>query len=438
MKVIISNQSKIGNPSEVKVTNNNNVGRVTFGKVVRPAEVAIGLAVDLNKNGSVDGSVITYLANTDTYILRLPSQDGVNAYAQANAAYTQANLAYNAANVGSSLAYNQANAAYDAANTKLSSSGGTISGDLAITGNLVVSGNATQINVTNLNITDSILYLAANNETSDAVDIGFIGGKRTSGIYSHTGLIRHAADQKYYLFDNYLPEPENNVVNVSSTTLATLKANIEAQSITINNVAVATTTDVNLKVSKSGDTVTGKLTLTAANTALEVTNNVIIGASGSLGIGTSTPRANLEVTGNAIISQGLETSTLKANSANISGNIAAGKMISLNDIYQIYANTFQVATNSPVQVDKFSASAFGTVKYIIQMSSIEGIHSTEILGMQNGAETFATEYATLVSGPLLGYFNFYLFGTDVILEFEPDNPNNDIIDFRLIRYGLTN
>lgn len=438
MKVIISNQSKIGNPSEVKVTNNNNVGRVTFGKVVRPAEVAIGLAVDLNKNGSVDGSVITYLANTDTYILRLPSQDGANAYAQANAAYTQANLAYNAANVGSSLAYNQANAAYDAANTKLSSSGGTISGDLAITGNLVVSGNATQINVTNLNITDSILYLAANNETSDAVDIGFIGGKRTSGIYSHTGLIRHAADQKYYLFDNYLPEPENNVVNVSSTTLATLKANIEAQSITINNVAVATTTDVNLKVSKSGDTVTGKLTLTAANTALEVTNNVIIGASGSLGIGTSTPRANLEVTGNAIISQGLETSTLKANSANISGNIAAGKMISLNDIYQIYANTFQVATNSPVQVDKFSASAFGTVKYIIQMSSIEGIHSTEILGMQNGAETFATEYATLVSGPLLGYFNFYLFGTDVILEFEPDNPNNDIIDFRLIRYGLTN
>ena len=438
MKVIISNQSKIGNPSEVKVTNNNNVGRVTFGKVVRPAEVAIGLAVDLNKNGSVDGSVITYLANTDTYILRLPSQDGANAYAQANAAYTQANLAYNAANVGSSLAYNQANAAYNAANTKLSSSGGTISGDLAITGNLVVSGNATQINVTNLNITDSILYLAANNETSDAVDIGFIGGKRTSGIYSHTGLIRHAADQKYYLFDNYLPEPENNVVNVSSTTLATLKANIEAQSITINNVAVATTTDVNLKVSKSGDTVTGKLTLTAANTALEVTNNVIIGASGSLGIGTSTPRANLEVTGNAIISQGLETSTLKANSANISGNIAAGKMISLTDIYQIYANTFQVATNSPVQVDKFSASAFGTVKYIIQMSSIEGIHSTEILGMQNGAETFATEYATLVSGPLLGYFNFYLFGTDVILEFEPDNPNNDIIDFRLIRYGLTN
>jgi hypothetical protein len=58
------------------------------------------------------------------------------AYSVANSAFSQANLAYGVAN----SAFAQANLAFDKANSSLSSSGGTISGDLIITGNANVAG----------------------------------------------------------------------------------------------------------------------------------------------------------------------------------------------------------------------------------------------------------------------------------------------------------
>jgi hypothetical protein len=58
------------------------------------------------------------------------------AYGVANSAFSQANLAYGVAN----SAFAQANLAFNKANSSLSSSGGTISGDLIITGNANVAG----------------------------------------------------------------------------------------------------------------------------------------------------------------------------------------------------------------------------------------------------------------------------------------------------------
>lgn len=68
------------------------------------------------------------------------------AYGQANTAYAQANAAYaqaNTANNTAAGAYAQANAAYAQANSKFSSSGGTINGDVLITGNLTANGVVT-------------------------------------------------------------------------------------------------------------------------------------------------------------------------------------------------------------------------------------------------------------------------------------------------------
>ncbi len=65
------------------------------------------------------------------------------AYDQANTARDQANTARTQAN----SAYAQANSAYSDANTRLSASGGTLAGDLIITGNLTVSGNSTTLNI---------------------------------------------------------------------------------------------------------------------------------------------------------------------------------------------------------------------------------------------------------------------------------------------------
>ncbi len=167
-----------------------------------------------------------------------------DAYGQANTARTVGNNAYAQANTArdtANAAYGQANNAYAEANLKLNLTGGTISGDLDVTGNLNVSGNTVYHNVTTYSISDPLIYLASNNEISDVVDIGFMGGKNNAGVYAHTGLVRHAADDKWYLFDGLAEEGHaNNVLDVANTYLATLRANLEANSITLMGNVVAT------------------------------------------------------------------------------------------------------------------------------------------------------------------------------------------------------
>ena len=225
----------------------------------------------------------TYIQDATITLTQLAS----NVTDKSNASYDQANTARDTAN-----------SAYGAANLKLNIAGGTISGDLTVSGNLYLSNNATMINVSSMNITDPLIYLASNNDTSDAIDIGFVGGANTSGTYGHTGLVRHAADAFYYLFDKYVPEPTNNVIDVSVAKLATLRANINANSLIVQgnaNITGYTTTTLKstkeflvwntntstantIDVSNSNwfrHTLTGNTTLTFANTTSNGTSQLI-------------------------------------------------------------------------------------------------------------------------------------------------------------------
>jgi len=167
------------------------------------------------------------------------------ALGRADSAFAQANLAFDAANnvapqiqptrdVANS-AFAQANLAYAAANSKLSSSGGTVSGDLAVTGNLTISGNTTTLNVSSLKVTDSIIQLGVDNQ-SDLVDIGFLGHYANTPN-NHTGLVRKYTDGVYYLFDSWKPGTEpTNIVDIANTRVATLSANIITNVIAIRGL----------------------------------------------------------------------------------------------------------------------------------------------------------------------------------------------------------
>jgi len=197
--------------------------------------------------------------NTATTNAATADQRAVTSGSYANSAYgaantadqravtsgSYANSAYGAANTADQSAVTSgvyANSAYSTANNKLNSTGGTVSGDLNITGNLTVLGNATTISVSNIKLDDPLIQLAANNETSDALDIGFLGHySDDSGTNQrHTGLFRDATDGKYYLFYNYL-DPSfdtgspNNVIDIanSSFRIANLTANIITDTITV-------------------------------------------------------------------------------------------------------------------------------------------------------------------------------------------------------------
>lgn len=104
-----------------------------------------------------------------------------------------------------------------------------ITSDLQVTGNLTVQGNTQYLNTTSLNIADPLIYLAANNYTSDLVDIGFAGNYFDGTTSRHTGLFRHAANNTMYAFYNYTPEPgDSNVIDPTHASFRTsnLVANI--------------------------------------------------------------------------------------------------------------------------------------------------------------------------------------------------------------------
>ena len=133
-------------------------------------------------------------------------------------------------------------------------SSATIGQNLTITGNLVVNGTTTTVNTEELKVTDPIIHLGLDNTSTDAVDIGFIG-VYNNGAKRHAGLVRHAADDEFYLFKGYTPEASANVVDIThgSFAVATLNANVIGN--LTGNADTATTLATSRKISISGDVV---------------------------------------------------------------------------------------------------------------------------------------------------------------------------------------
>ena len=169
------------------------------------------------------------------------------AFAAANSAGVYANGAFAAANneagvnatqnTNITTAQNTATAAFIRANNSLdANNGGTIAGNLSITGNLSVLGNTFTVSSSQIVANDSLIILGNGNFTSDILDIGF-AGHYNDGANAHTGLIRDAGSKEYQLFEGYTAEigSNNNIdINNASFRIATLRANLKSQSITLN------------------------------------------------------------------------------------------------------------------------------------------------------------------------------------------------------------
>jgi len=158
----------------------------------------------------------------------------------------------------------------------------TINANLDVTGNIFLNGNTTLINVATLNISDPLVFLAANNILNDSVDIGFIGSKNTGGGVTHTGLARDASDGVYYLFDNLTDGGhQNNVLDFANSTYSLLRANLDAKSLNVNSgfANVNTTLEVTGNTSLlSNAAVSGNLVVTRdskANTFVATSGNVV-------------------------------------------------------------------------------------------------------------------------------------------------------------------
>ena len=210
--------------------------------------------------------------------------------------------------ITSTVTNNKASFAVD--NTVVRTTGGTISGDLAVTGNLVVSGNTITQDVETLVVEDALIQLAANN-AADSVDIGFFGQFDSAGT-KYAAVFRDASDSgKFKFLTGGTEKPlAANTVNVAAFSTGTIVANVESQNVTVNGVNISTRLDSAFghangafDTANSSSTTAGNAyshangAFTAANTAATTASAAFGHANGafSLANGTATI-ANTDVT----------------------------------------------------------------------------------------------------------------------------------------------
>ncbi len=123
----------------------------------------------------------------------------------------------------------------------------TLSGaDVTVAGNLTVSGTTTTVNSTTLSVTDPMVFVAKDNNATDAVDIGLYGLYDTSTTQDlFSGIFRDASDDKWKIFKSLQTAP-TTTVNTAGTgyAVATLVANLESASVAITGGTITGITDI--------------------------------------------------------------------------------------------------------------------------------------------------------------------------------------------------
>lgn len=159
---------------------------------------------------------------------------------------------------------------------------GEYSGDVVISGNLVVQGSRTEISVDTMQVEDPLIKLSSNN-TSDVVDIGFYG-TYNDGTERYTGLARDASNGSYILFANLAAQPNTTVLVTSpSFRLATLQSYIQGGGLVTTPTSITITANTTQSVAITANTLALSSALGAQYGGMGragLTNNAVIVGNG--------------------------------------------------------------------------------------------------------------------------------------------------------------
>ncbi len=244
----------------------------------------------------------------------------------------------------------------DVDNTVLRGTGGgsqTINGNLAITGNLVVSGNTTTIDVATMNVTDPLIYLAADNYSSDIVDIGFVGNYYDGSTQRHAGFIRKHGTNNFYAFTNYEHEPDANIIDLNDASY--VKANLVAN-FTGGNVS-SLFSAIGVADGGTGRSTFTKGAILVGNVTGGLTELANTGTAGSYGSASNTLIVTTDAYGRV---SAVTNSAIQIDASNlVSGKVAINRGGTNNDTYTTGAGLFFDGSKIATLANTGTAGVYG-------------------------------------------------------------------------------
>jgi hypothetical protein len=249
-----------------------NTDMVVEGSTTYAANVTFSGGIQVAQTALLYGNVVIGSNTSDTVAINGLLNTSIIPYA---------NVTYSLGNTTNRFATVFAN--------NITAVGGNFSGDVVVSGNLVVQGELTEVSVTTMAVEDPLIQLSANN-TSDTIDIGFYGAYN-NGTTRYTGLFRDASDGgKFVLFANTVAAPTTIVSRTSpSFQVATLVSYVESGGLISNASTISITGNSTVSVGISANT----LSLTTA----------LGSASGGTGRTTLTQNAVLVGNGTSAVKQ---------------------------------------------------------------------------------------------------------------------------------------
>lgn len=198
--------------NQVQLSNTFNEFRSTVNDISNTINSGLSIAGDTGTDAiSVGSETLTFLASGSS-----PITTAVSANTVAFSSNQNANLAYvrmvlttgedsETANSGSLRTYGGASIG-----KKLwVGSDIYVGGSANIAGDLVIQGNTITLNTQTFEVEDSIMYLNANNYTTNP-DVG-LAANYVDGGYKHTGIFRDASEDRWKVFKGYTPEPTSPI-----------------------------------------------------------------------------------------------------------------------------------------------------------------------------------------------------------------------------------
>ena len=278
--------------------------------------------------------------------------------------------------------------------------GDTTVENLEISGTLVFNGTATQINSTNLTVTDPLIYLGEDNP-ANSVDLGIISSFTSGGTYQHTGLVRDHAANGWVLFKGVTDEPTTTVNLAQGTPDDLTVGGLHANTLTVGNitnteleyldgVTGAIQGQIDLKAPLNSPTFTGTVTLPANTISQSMMGDDSVGTNEIGGLAVTTEKiANLAVTTGKIAATAVTNAKL-ADSSVDTAKLSDGAVTSA-----------KIADDTIVNADINSAAAIDWSKLAIS-SSVSSTEAGYLDGVTSAIQTQIDSKFAIAGGELTG------------------------------------